>query len=64
MRSYNGTTSRRFDVTACGLDALREQLQATLQQMHDDEAASRQTAAQASSDSIDPFERPVDLNCD
>ena len=64
MRTYDGTTRQRFDVTGCGMEGLRDQLQTTLQQMHEDEATARQATAQASSDSIDPFERVVDLDCD
>lgn len=64
MRTYNGVTRRPFDVKACGMDALHELLESTLQQMHDDEAAQRQADAQASSDSIDPFDREIALDCE
>lgn len=64
MRSYNGVTRRPFDVEACGLDALRDLLESTLQQLHDAEASTRQADAQAASDAIDPFSREVDLDCE
>ncbi|MGA8248017.1 MAG: hypothetical protein WB797_14035 [Nocardioides sp.] len=63
LRTYNGTTNRPFHVTACGSQALTDDVNTTLQQMHDDEAAQRADAADASSASIDPFERDIDLDC-
>ena len=63
LRTYNGTTNRRFEVTACGQQALNADVGSTLQQMHDDEASQRATDADASSASIDPFERDIDLDC-
>jgi hypothetical protein len=63
LRTYNGTTNRPFRVTACGNEALTDDVNTTLQQMHDDEATQRANDADASSASIDPFERDIDLNC-
>lgn len=63
LRTYDGTTARPFTVTACGQQALTDDVNSTLQQMHDDEANQRATDADASSASIDPFERDIDLDC-
>jgi hypothetical protein len=63
LRTYDGTTDRPFTVTACGQQALTDDVNSTLQQMHDDEANQRATDADASSASIDPFERDIDLDC-
>jgi hypothetical protein len=63
LRTYNGATNRPFRVTACGNETLTDDVNTTLQQMHDDEAAQRATDADASSASIDPFERDIDLDC-
>jgi hypothetical protein len=41
-----------------------QELQAHLQQIHDDEESQRQRDADALSAAIDPFNRPVDLDCD
>jgi hypothetical protein len=35
-----------------------------LQELHDTEAAARATAADDLSAAIDPFVRPIDLDCD
>jgi hypothetical protein len=59
LRTYNGTTRRQFDLTGCGRDAVQERLQ----DMHDTEAASRATNADALSAAIDPFTREIDLDC-
>ncbi|MCK0111500.1 hypothetical protein MWU75_05035 [Ornithinimicrobium sp. F0845] len=64
MRTYNGTTRYRFDLTACGTEALTQAVQEHLQAHHDEEAAARQQSAQALSDAIDPFDRPIDLDCE
>ena len=63
LRTYDGTTNRPFRVSACGNQALTDDVNSKLQQMHDDEAAQRATDADASSASIDPFERDIDLDC-
>lgn len=63
LRTYNGTTSRPFDVRACGRSSLDTEVQTKLQEMHDDEAADRAAKADALSLAIDPFERDIDLNC-
>lgn len=63
MRTYNGSTRHRFDLTACGTAALTEAVQEQLQTHHDEEAAARQQAAQDLSDAIDPFDRQIDLDC-
>jgi hypothetical protein len=63
LRTYDGTTDRPFSVTACGQQALTDDVNTRLQQLHDDEATQRATDADASSASIDPFERDIDLDC-
>jgi len=64
MRTYNGTTRHAFDLTACGSEALTAAVQEHLQAHHDQEAAERQQTAQDLSDAIDPFTRPIDLDCE
>jgi hypothetical protein len=59
LRTYNGTTSRPFDITACGRDAVQERLQ----EMHETEATKRASDADARSAAIDPFTREIDLDC-
>lgn len=63
LRSYDGTTRRPFTVTACGRQALDEAVNAKIQQMQSDEHDQRSAAAEKSSAAIDPFNRPIDLNC-
>ena len=63
LRTYNGTTTRPFAVTACGQEAVNEAAQTKAQEMHDAEAEKRATDADALSLAIDPFVRPIDLNC-
>jgi len=63
LRSYNGTTTRPFSVTACGQQTLNDDVNTKLQEMHDDEANQRATDADAKSSAIDPFERDIDLDC-
>ncbi len=63
LRTYDGTTSRPFSVNACGQQALTDDVNSTLQQMHDDEAQQRASDADARSAAIDPFEREIDLDC-
>lgn len=60
FHTYDGTTVHPIDFTGCGMDAL----QAQLQQIHDDEDTQRQADANALSAAIDPFNRPIDLDCD
>jgi hypothetical protein len=59
-RTYDGTTSRGFDITACGQSAVQEKLQ----EMHETEAEARAKKADAHSLAIDPFTREIDLDCD
>jgi hypothetical protein len=63
LESYNGTTTRPFSVTACGRPALDEAVNARIQKMQDDEHTQRSADAEKKSAAIDPFDRPVDLNC-
>jgi len=63
LRTYDGTTTRPFTVTACGQQALTDDVNSKLQEMHDDEANQRATDADAKSAEIDPFERDIDLDC-
>ncbi len=63
LKTYNSVTQRRFDVTGCGRSGLDTEVTSKLQQMHDDEAAARQDAADKLSLAIDPFERDIDLDC-
>ena len=60
FHTYDGTKAHPIDFTGCGM----QELQAHLQQIHDDEDTQRQADANALSAAIDPFNRPVDLNCD
>jgi hypothetical protein len=64
LRTYNGTTNRPYSVTGCGRAGLESELATKLQEMHDTESASRATAADNLSAAIDPFVRPIDLDCD
>ena len=63
LRSYDGTTSRPFTVTACGRSALDEAVNTKIQQMQTDEHDQRSADAEKKSAAIDPFDRPIDLNC-
>ena len=63
LRGYDGTTSRAFSVTACGRSALDEAVNTKIQQMQTDEHDQRSADAEKKSAAIDPFNRPVDLNC-
>jgi hypothetical protein len=60
FRRYDGTTTHPIDFTGCGRDALQEHLQ----EIHDTEEAQRHSDADALSAAIDPFNRPIDLDCD
>jgi len=64
LRTYNGTTRRPYSITGCGRAGLDSEMSSKLQQMHDDEAATRAEAADKLSAAIDPFKRPIDLDCD
>jgi len=59
FRTYSGTTRQAFDLTVC-----RDALDGAMQSMHDGEQSTRQTAAQARSDALDPFSFDVDLDCE
>lgn len=59
FRTYDGTTTHRIDFTGCGTTALQEHLQET----HDKEEAKRHTDAESLSAAIDPFNKPIDLDC-
>lgn len=63
LRTYNGTTRRQYSITGCGKAGLESEMSSKLQEMHDTEAAARADAADADSASIDPFVRPIDLDC-
>jgi hypothetical protein len=56
--TYNGTTSRNFDLTLC-----RSQFDATIRGMFKAEERARLSAAKAASAALDPFHFDVDLNC-
>jgi len=60
FRTYNGTTTHPIDFTGCGTSALQEHLQ----EIHDNEEAKRHADAEALSAAIDPFNRPIDLDCE
>lgn len=64
LRTYNGTTRRPYSITGCGKAGLEGEMSTKLQEMHDTEAADRATAADNLSAAIDPFVRPIDLDCD
>jgi len=59
FRTYNGTTRTPFDLTLCRAD-----FDSRIQSMHDAAESTRQAAAQAASDALDPFEFEVDLDCE
>ncbi len=59
FRTYNGTVSTPFDLTLC-----RSEFDGQIQALHDSVEAPRQSAAQAASDALDPFEFEVDLDCE
>jgi hypothetical protein len=58
FNTYRGTTQTAFDMTVC-----RSDFDARIQAMHNSAESARQSAAQAASDALDPFEFEVDLNC-
>jgi len=59
FRTYNGTVRTPFDLTIC-----RSDFDARIQDLHDSVESPRQSAAQAASDALDPFEFEVDLDCE
>jgi hypothetical protein len=63
LRTYNGTTRRAYSITGCGKAGLEIEMSTKLQEMHDTEAADRAAKADDLSAAIDPFVRPIDLNC-
>lgn len=63
LRTYNGTTRRPYSITGCGRTGLETEMSTKLQEMHDTEAADRATASDNLSAAIDPFVRPIDLDC-
>lgn len=58
FETYNGQTKNPVDVTGCGQADVTKQVQA----IQDTEEAQRQSAAQALSDAIDPFNQPIDCS--
>ena len=50
-------------MTACGQDAVNAAAQTKAQEMHDLESEQRAKDADALSLAIDPFVRPIDLDC-
>jgi hypothetical protein len=63
LRKYNGTTRRPYSITGCGKAGLESEMASKLQELHDTEATARADAADLDSASIDPFVRPIDLDC-
>ena len=63
LRTYNGTTTRPFSATACGRNAVNEAAQTKAQEMHQTESEKRAKDAEDLSLAIDPFVRPIDLDC-
>ena len=59
FRTYDGTVRTPFDLTICRSDS-----DARIQELHDSIESGRQSAAQAASDALDPFEFEVDLDCE
>ena len=59
FNAYNGTTTRRFDLTLC-----RSEFDRTIQSMVESEESIRRRAAQSASDALDPFHFDVDLDCE
>jgi hypothetical protein len=58
FETYNGQTRHPLDITGCGRDGINSQIGA----LQDAENTPRQNAAQALSDSIDPFARTIDCS--
>lgn len=59
FHTYDGTTTHRIDFTGCGTTSLQEHLQ----EIHDKEEGKRHTDAESLSAAIDPFDKPIDLDC-
>lgn len=59
FRTYNGTTSRPFDITGCA-----GTLDAAVEAMANAEEAPRRAAATALSDALDPFFITINLDCE
>ncbi|MCB2206163.1 DUF4157 domain-containing protein [bacterium] len=57
--TYNGVVSLPINYTGC-----KTGLEAHVQAMHDANAAARETAAKKKSDALDPFNVPIDLDCE
>lgn len=57
--TYNGSVSTPFNVKVCSGD-----FSTKMQEMHDEIESTRQSAAQALSDEIDPFNFDVDIDCE
>jgi hypothetical protein len=60
FETYNGTSEHPFDLRVCNAEEASERLQA----IHDSDAATRESNAQAASDALDPFHFDVDLDCE
>lgn len=58
FQTYIGIVSTPFDITLC-----RSSFNAAIQALHKSLEISRQSAAQSASDSLDPFQFDVDINC-
>ena len=59
FNQYNGTVSLPIDYTGCS-DGIQE----FVQNLHDQNAASREATVVAASDALDPFHITVDLDCE
>lgn len=59
FHTYDGTTTHHINFTGCGTSAVQEHLQ----EIHDNEEAKRHADAEALSAAIDPFNKPIDLDC-
>jgi hypothetical protein len=62
FRTYNGTTRRPLNFSACR-SAAQGELDSRAQAMLTSEQASRQASAQAASDALDPFNMDFEVNC-
>lgn len=60
FHTYDGMTTHPINFTGCGTSALQEHLQ----EIHDTEEEKRHSDADALSAAIDPFNRPIDLDCE
>jgi hypothetical protein len=57
--TYNGTVTLPISYKGC-----KAGLQAHVQKMHDADAIAREAAAKKKSDALDPFNVPIDLDCE